>query len=223
MDWSKLDTWLETKTSCPSFMVSVTFRWLVATWTVHLSVSAMIQTASAMGSSSTGCCKRETVGQHSPAQSGQRLCLRLEDGGANCRSMECYRYSGRCATEAALKINELGAVGWLRGEALLSKSKIQAQCLTRRDSFKLSSDLQNCCDIRIHTHTPYINKNFWKMAFFKISFQKIYKVLRVHSYTKGHGFPTFTILNLLSLWRTVFPFRMRKIKISWRILLLFFQ
>lgn len=31
------------------------------------------------------------------------------------------------------------------------------------------------------------------MAFFKISFQKIYKVLRVHSYTKGHGFPTFTI------------------------------
>lgn len=65
MDWSKLDTWLETRTSWPSFMASVTFLWLVATWTVHLSVSAMMQTASAMGSSSTGCWKRETVDWHS--------------------------------------------------------------------------------------------------------------------------------------------------------------
>lgn len=58
MDCSKLDTWLETKTSLPNFTLSIIFLWLVATCTFHLSVSAIMQTASAMGSSSTGCCKR---------------------------------------------------------------------------------------------------------------------------------------------------------------------
>lgn len=61
MDCNKEDTWLDTKISLPSFMLSIIFRWLVATWTVHLSVSAIMQIASAMGSSSTGCCKRKKI------------------------------------------------------------------------------------------------------------------------------------------------------------------
>ncbi len=54
VDWSRLDTRLDTSTSLPS--LSEGRLWLLATCTLHLSVSAMMQTASARGSSSTGCC-----------------------------------------------------------------------------------------------------------------------------------------------------------------------
>ena len=58
MEWSRLETRLETNTSFPN-LLSVIRLWLLATWTVHLSISAIIQTASAIGSSNTGCWKKK--------------------------------------------------------------------------------------------------------------------------------------------------------------------
>lgn len=58
VDCSRLDTRLDTSTSFPSRPASVALRWLLASCTVQRSVSAMMHTASAMGSSRTGCCGR---------------------------------------------------------------------------------------------------------------------------------------------------------------------
>lgn len=77
MDCNKLDTRLDTRTSFPSLLASVARLWLLATCTVHFSVSAIMQTASAMGSSRTGCCGGQssifTQVTHTPRRTSWRL------------------------------------------------------------------------------------------------------------------------------------------------------